>query len=77
MKKFIYRWKKYEHPKIGVFIVSRATGSKEKNIELIKIIGEDKTGYIYELKKLSDGILPLSIHKTRLIKWVDTQLTLF
>ena len=63
-------------------------GWEKEQIEFL-IIGEDNTSYIYKLKESGHGewvgnevikhryILPLGIHKSRLIKWTNNQLTLF
>jgi hypothetical protein len=61
----------------------------ENNIIEVQIIGEDTTSYVYQLKETEQGkwvgnkvvkehfILPLGIHKTRLIKWTSYQMTIF
>lgn len=61
----------------------------ENNIVKFQIIGEDSTSYVYELKEIEEGIwkgnkvirkkfmLPIGIHKSRLVRWVTGQLELF
>jgi len=65
-----------------------ANGWEKEEVECL-IIGEDNTSYIYQLKETGHGewvgnqvieqryILPIGIHKSRLLKWTDNQLTLF
>lgn len=54
----------------------------------VLVIGETKDSYITELKNADHGewtdkkilykyILPMGFHKSRFLKWEDTQLTLF
>lgn len=46
------------------------------------VIGETEHCYIYELRPISDFnvfkyLLPIGFHKSRLIKWLPTQLQMF
>lgn len=86
---------KYEFPKIGIFRVEKKNGNYsssdgwEQEEEKQLIIGEDKTAFVYKLKKVSwnesfDGkpvvksnVIALGIHKTRLVRWLNVQLELF
>ena len=66
-------------------------GGWEQIVEKHLIIGEDDTTYINGLQPYEEGrwigeeyvenykqcILPIGIHKSRLIKWEPTQLSLF
>lgn len=61
----------------------------EQELEEVLIIGEDNTCFVYNLKPSELGkwvgnevivekfILPIGIHKSRLVKWTPVQLTLF
>jgi hypothetical protein len=63
-------------------------GWKQKH-EAYTIIGETDLHFIYRLQESGHGewvgdkviqhqyILPIGIHKSRLVKWMDQQLTLF
>lgn len=65
------------------------TSGWEKEIKEYLIIGEDSTSYVYKLKPTEEGrfvgnkivrkkfILPIGIHKSRLLKWRTTQLSMF
>lgn len=41
------------------------------------IIGEDEISYVYEIRKTEAGEIALGWHKSRLIKWEATQLSIF
>lgn len=89
----LYNYKPYEHPKTGEFWTEtneyRLPGGWVRKLEPITIIGEDDTGFVYRLQESGHGewidgqvvhfkyILPIGIHKSRLHRWVDTQLSLF
>lgn len=67
---------------------SLKSGCETENIQ-IKIIGETNNEFVYELKQSEQGywigdkvvtekyILPMGIHKTRLVQWLNVQLSLF
>lgn len=89
----LYDYKPYEHPKNGLFRVEtneyKLPGGWIQKLEAIKIIGETDLHFIYELRESGHGewigsevinykyILPIGIHKSRLERWIDTQLSLF
>lgn len=72
--------------KDGVYILPDGW---ETVIEESTIIGETSTSYVYKLKPTEEGkwvgnkvvttqfILPLGIHKSRLVEWCTPQLKLF
>ena len=88
----IYEFIPYEFPRlaeysfdINVYEYPKGWLTEPKQV---LVIGEAKDSYTTELKSSSHGewdekrillkyILPLGFHKSRLIRWVDTQLTLF
>ena len=61
----------------------------ETELEECTIIGEDTTSYVYKLQPSEQGkwvgnnviiqrfILPIGIHKSRLVRWTSGQLALF
>jgi hypothetical protein len=61
----------------------------ENELKEYTIIGEDNDSFVYKLKKSKQGkwvdgeviiekfILPIGLHKSRLVNWVDGQLSLF
>jgi len=61
----------------------------EREHEEVVVIGETDIWYVYEIQEFSYGewigkkvvqkncLLPIGIHKTRLVKWLDGQLILF
>lgn len=69
-------------------IYSLTTGL-EQEIKEYSIIGEDSTSYVYRLQPTDEGryvgnkivrkqfILPIGIHKSRLLKWKTSQLSMF
>ncbi len=72
----------YDKPKLARF---KITGDKyleggwEKILEIYKIIGETKLWYVHEIRedKTDKTLFCVGIHKTRLERWMDTQLELF
>jgi hypothetical protein len=89
----LYNYKAYDTPKKGVFNVETGEyklpiGWLQKEVECI-IIGETDLHYVEELLPSSHGewvgdvvvehkyILPIGLHKSRLVKWIDSQLCLF
>ena len=82
----LYDYKPFDESKLGLFNAS--VGGKYKNEEIL-IIGETDLHYIFRLKKVTEGtwvddkviyetfILPIGIHKSRLIQWMPTQLSIF
>lgn len=89
----LYNYKPYDLPKTGEFWTEtneyRLPGGWVKKLETLTIIGEDDTAFVYRLKETGHGewidgqvvqlqyILPIGIHKSRLHRWLDTQLSLF
>ena len=89
----LYNFKKYDTPKFGIFyICTENYDIKVGWIQIEKghkIIGETNDCYITHLLESIDGewvgniviktkdIIPLGIHKSRLKKWVGSQLTIF
>ena len=89
----LYDFKKYENPKKGVFRIDtneyKLPGGWVQKEETHTIIGETKLWFIYRLQASGHGewvgdkvvqweyILPIGIHKSRLVKWEDYQLELF
>jgi hypothetical protein len=61
----------------------------ETQVEEITIIGEDRIAYAYRLQQAEQGtwvgnkvitkkfMLPIGVHKSRLIEWITPQLKLF
>ena len=83
---------RYKNPRIGVFSITTdeyGPGGWVCVKEEYTIIGEHDEGYIYRFVYTSDPhsdefgeyepywTFPIYIHKSRLIRWKDTQLTLF
>ncbi len=83
----LYDYKPYAQPLKGLFTISGDTyGPYGWNIieKIETIIGEDTTAYITHLKPTGHGeyegdrvvqykyVLPLGIHKSRLIRWLDS-----
>lgn len=74
------------HKKDGNYLLP---GGWENEIKEYLIIGEDNTSFVYKLKPTEQEkwvgdktikeqfILPIGIHKSRLIKWTTGQLELF
>lgn len=87
----LYNYQPYQIPKQGVFNVSFEYGHNENGVldmiqksETAQIIGETDDQYINELKPCSnifggvpDSLLPLGFHKTRLLRWLPVQTSLF
>jgi len=89
----LYNYQPYDHPKKGVFEIMTGeyqlpTGWLQKE-EVFTIIGESDDTFVYQLKASGHGvwvgnkvikkkyILPMGIHKSRLVKWISGQLTMF
>lgn len=77
----IHDYKAYSSPRHGEFRITtnnyklpEGWGTK---LEKFQIIGEDDDCYIYELRQISEGVLPMGVHKTRLHRWCGGQLSLF
>lgn len=82
----LYDYKPFDESKLGLFNAS--VGGEFKNDKIL-IIGETDLHYIFKLEKVTEGtwiddkviyetfILPIGIHKSRLIQWLPTQITLF
>lgn len=81
----------YDHPRIGLFSIHTGEWGKDGWInreELRTIVGEEDLWYIEKFQPLLCGmwvgnavvptheIIALGPHKSRLIRWVETQLTL-
>lgn len=78
--KILYNYKPFDQPRIGLF----HTEDETNNIKEFKIIGKYDTGYATQLKPYSDKLgsdptmlLPIGLHKSRLIRWKTNQLELF
>lgn len=82
----------YESPKFGIFSITTDKYGSDGWIckhEKYKIIGEYNETYVTRLVKSVQGewiddkvvkrtyILPIGIHKSRLIKWTSGQLSIF
>lgn len=64
-------------------------GGWESELKEVVIIGEDDNCYVYELRESEQGywvgekvvnrkfVLPIGVHKSRLLNWIGTQLQLF
>ena len=93
-RSILYKFKKYETPKLGLFSVCKKDAKYTQNgweneLEEITIIGENDITYVYQLKESEHGewigdtvitkkyILPLGVHKSRLVQWLTGQLTIF
>ena len=87
-----YNYKPYIIPKLGIFNVHtdeyKLPGGWVQKEEEIEIIGETDDDYIHRLFETEyedcrkanykqKYIMPLGIHKTRLLKWLPNQLKLF
>jgi hypothetical protein len=89
----LYNFIKYNYPKIGIFeletnVYKPPIGWLQKQEEKL-IIGEADEMYVYRLQESGHGewiedkvvqktyIMPLGIHKSRLVKWKNSQLSLF
>ena len=88
----LYDFVSYDTPRLAIYhhpgnIYKLPGGWIDEKKELL-IIGETKDSYITELRESERGewtdkrilykyILPLGFHKSRFIKWEETQLTLF
>jgi len=84
----LYDFAKYDSPRKGLFRVEKYNGEyssegvweiEEK--ELI-IIGEIDINYVEKLVTYNENknktyLLPIGVHKSRLIKWCNIQLTMF
>ena len=91
--KTLYNFIKYDTPKVGVFTKETGEYKSPfgwvQTEEKISIIGETDTTYCYRLLETGHGewvgekvihrkyILPIGVHKSRLIKWLPVQLSLF
>lgn len=70
----------YPFPKKAIFRVECKSGKYELPTgwrqveEEYNVIGEDDTSYIYELRKSESKVLPLGVHKSRLVRFVSGQL---
>ena len=91
--KIEYGFIEYPEPKTGVFRIDTnqyqlPIGWIQREEEHL-IIGECPDSYVYILLRSKQGewigevvierefILPIGIHKSRFVKWVPTQLTMF
>jgi len=88
MMPILYDFVKYDSPRKGLFRVEKHNGAytleggwefEEK--ELI-IIGEIDINYVEKLVPYNENknkicLLPIGVHKSRLIKWCNIQLTIF
>lgn len=77
----MYNYQSYKHPKNGVFRCETneyklPIGWIQEEKEFL-IIGETDLHFIYELKEFEGKLLPIGIHKSRLVKWNATQLMLW
>ena len=89
----LYNFKRYAFPKFGLFNIDTnqyryPEGWVQKKSEY-KIIGETDDCFVYKLIESGHGewlgdnvielkyILPIGIHKTRLVRWKEGQLTIF
>ena len=87
----LYNFIRYDSPKFGIFSITTSeyqNGWVSKEVEY-KIIGEDDNSYVTHLLQSGHGewvgdivirkeyILPIGIHKSRLVKWVPGQLSIF
>lgn len=91
-KGILYGFQAYEFPRLAEYrhetdIYAYPIGWLTEPKQVL-VIGEDNSSFVTELKPSEHGewdekrvlykyILPLGFHKTRLIRWVDTQLSLF
>ena len=89
----IHNYRSYQNIRKGIFHIDINEYGPDGWIQKEKeytIIGEDDESYVYELKKTECGywneknekwtekyILPLGVHKSRLLKWKLQQLELF
>lgn len=89
----LYDFVAYDFPKLATFNYPGNEYNLKKNgwqdfPKTVLVIGEDKNCYITNLcqseheewndkRILYKYILPLGFHKSRFIRWEDTQLTLF
>jgi len=88
----LYNYKAYPHPRKAIFSIDTNVYGRNGWVhkdEEHTIIGEDFDCYVTKLLSSGHGewvgeeviqrtyILPIGIHKSRLVKWVDTQLELF
>lgn len=91
----LYGYVQYTTPRVGLFAITGdkyelATGWQRIEKSLV-IIGEDSTAYVEKLVETGHGewvgetivqykyTLPVGVHKSRLIRWLDEpiQLTMF
>ena len=82
----LYNFIPFEYPRKGLFSVSKSHYTAQ---EVSIIIGEADDTYVTRLQESEQGhwegdkvvkerfILPVGIHKTRLIQWTEGQLPLF
>jgi len=88
----LYNYTAFEFPKMGIFSIDSGEWGEDGwiNVEEERmIIGETDLNYIEKLSPSSTPewvgdevierkyILPLGPHKSRLVSWVDTQLSIF
>ncbi len=92
-KGILYDYVPFDTPRLATYSSSGDEYDLEKGgwvnfPKTVLVIGETKDSYITKLSDAEHGewidkrilykyILPLGFHKTRLIKWEDTQLSLF
>lgn len=91
--KVLYGYKPYQNPRKGVFRISTdeyklPEGWVTRNDEVV-IIGETNDSFVQEIRDYEEGkwvgnkvvrrkyLLPIGIHKSRLVKWITGQLELF
>jgi hypothetical protein len=82
----LYDFNPYRYPRKGLFSVSKSHYTAQ---EVSIIIGETDDTYVTRLKESKQGywegdkvvqerfVLPIGIHKTRLIQWTEGQLQLY
>ena len=84
----LYNYKPYDHPKECIYYVTGEKYSLPEGWEKIKtkatVIGETELWFITRLMPTTLNhpphtkvVLPIGFHKSRLIKWLPTQLSLF
>jgi len=89
----LYNYQAYESAKRGLFLIEtgeyKLPGGWERALEENSIIGETDDTYVVRLLQSGHGewvgdtvvqrsyTLPIGINKTRFVKWVNVQLSLF
>lgn len=70
----------YEIPRLALYNAGFEYDSKLNWVDIEKqtlVLGEDSHFYVEEIKPSEWGDLHLGFHKSRLIKWMPVQITLF